>query len=908
MVPLIILILLVLPFSAHATTYYVATTGSNANNGTDETTPFATVAFCVSIMVAGDTCYVRGGSYNSGVIRFSRTGTASAPIVLSNYPGEKPRINFQSYDNLDRILIQNSAGVSKAMGWITIQGFELTGGHDGIKFHNLHDSIIRNNEIHDVGAMGILGNGGIRVLFERNIFHHNGRFASCDAGTTALCWHDHGIYAHGSNYTIRKNIFYWHQGYGITQNGSSTALYNPSHHAGTEYAGARNWIVESNTFAYSRTRGGHVVWGSLCSGTRIENNIYYENGVELASSGVQGVSCSSCSPSTGIQIRNNHFYGSGSGATVGIGPGFNADLVNSGNVINVSAPAFVNGGSNSLPASPDFRLTASAPVNIARVNEFTNNATLVVGAYKTVGTPTATITANKITVTLPMSTAVPVQNLSITGVSFSCTANVCPGSPAVSSVSRATGADGIAEIILSGITGNACVSHADPVTISFDSSTGSWTGNDNVGPAPGSHQKIFSFTSLSVTNQCTGTGPPPAPGTPHIHYKFDEGTGTNANDESANNLDCTFTNTPTWGSGKSGFGMVVAASSTQHCAVPWGNGVNPSTQSLTIFVPVYIAAGAENTTHYVVGPDHGTNQRAYICARSGTWRVSLQSTTCSATAASNLAVTAGWNVLTWVFDSSTDVSTLYKDTTAGTGGATSSYTSYTFASNWTLGKVASLTSTGGTYDEFKVFLSVASVSDLVDNFNGTTPPPSSGTLTQAAIQFQGVILDTAGSPVVVGPSVQTIEVPAGGGAVILFQVHCTNVDDCDPTSFKLVYANSVVPTTYQHVPDVETSAGTWMWGVTTDASLNSGTRATRLTGSCAVTDGTTQVTAAQIPSVDLPQDGCVVLAYIVRVGASAIGRTMEYRLLTESGLSLSGGYTQIARIKVVNPMASGIGF
>ena len=190
----------------------------------------------------------------------------------------------------------------------------------------------------------------------------------------------------------------------------------------------------------------------------------------------------------------------------------------------------------------------------------------------------------------------------------------------------------------------------------------------------------------------------------------------------------------------------------------------------------------------------------------------------------------------------------------------------------------------------------------------TEPAAPGGTLTQEAIQFQGVILDASSSPIVIGPSVQTIEVPAGGGAVVLFQVHCENISDCDETAFKLVYANSVAPTIYQQVPNVETADGTWMWGVTTEQNQNTGSRNARLTGSCAVTTGSTQVTSDQIPAVDLPQDGCTVLGYIVRVGSSTAGTTFEYRLITESGLELAGGYDQIARIKVVNPMASGIGF
>ncbi len=886
--------------SGHAATYYVATTGNNSNPGT-ETQPWQTVTFAVATMVAGDTTYVRGGTYTERRIRFGRSGTQSAPIKLLNYPGDNPIITCgPGATDADKPLIENTAGYNLPIGWITIEGFEIKDCWHGLKWHNLHDSIIRRNWIHDSIQSGVLATSGTRILFERNIISKN---ALLDTSPPM----GHGLYMNGSAYTIVNNILYDNHNSGIILNGSPTSFYNPAKHPSAEFANSYNWIIANNTIAYGRLGAAVNVWGSTCNNARIENNIIYENASQSSSSATQGVTFTSAS-CTGIQIRNNHFYASGSGGTVAIGAGATEGVhyTQSGNVVNVSPPAFVNAGAT-LPSSPDFRLTASAPVNIARTNEFPNNSTNVVGAFKTVATPTAVIHGNKIVLTFPMNTAVPMQNLSSAGVSFSCTANVCPGSPVVSSVSRAVGTDSNVEIVLSGITSDACLSHADPVTVSYAAASGLWTGNDNIGVYPGLHQKIFSITNLAVTNACTGTGSTGYPAGYHIYYKFNEGTGTNANDESANNLDCTLTNSASWGSGKSGSALSVANGTQQYCAVPWGNGVNPSTQSMTIFMPVYIEAGAENALHYIGGPDLGTNQRAYVCGENGIWKVSIQATSCQSTATSNLAVTAGWNVLTLRFDSGTDIATLYKGAVAGTGGAAVAYTSFTFASDFKIGKLhTNAVKNKYLFDDFLVYLSLESPATLAAAFDAA-PPPLAETFAQAAVQCQGVILDSAGSPIVVGPSVQVIEVPTGGGAVLLFQVHCTNVADCAQTAFKLVYAKNGAGV-WQQVPDTETADGTWMWGVTTEANLNNGLRSTRLTGSCAMTTGSTQVTAAQIPSVDLPQDGCTVLAYIVRVNGAPGQDYFDYKLRTEANLDFTGGYTQTARVRVVNPMASGIGF
>lgn len=899
MVAIIALLLLLLPIGANATTYYVATTGSNSNDGLSESTPYLTIQKCVDMMVAGDTCNVGGGTYSATGVRFNVSGSSGSPITLQAKAGSVPILSCTGTTlEANSILIMTPTTATTSyrtpIGWINISGFEITNCHDGIKWYNFHDGIISNLTIHDNVNQGILGNGSSRVTILQNKIYHNGPHATSPSDFRA-----HGLYINGSNIVVRKNVIYDSTGFGIQLDGTKSYIPGGTY-ASAEFAESPNWIIESNTIAYNQNRGAIVLWGGNADGARIENNIFYENNDNNPSGDAQGISYFSATGSTGVLIRNNHSYGTGATAfTVGTAP---ADVTLSGNVINVSAPAFVNGGTNSLPASPDFRLTASAPVDICRTNEFTNNSTCVVGAYKTVATPTAAITANKITVTLPMSTAVPVQNLSTAGVSVGCTGSACPGSPTVSNVSLEVNTDTQVGITISGITGNACEAANQTWTVSYTTASGTWTTNDNIGTYPGSHQTIFSFTSLAVTNNCTGTGPTGYPAGYYIHYKFDEGTGTSANDESANNLDGTLTNSPTWAAGKTGYGVVMTGNDTKHVAIPYGSGVNPSTQSLTIAFGVYVDSGMESLTRGYFGSPLGTNQRFYISTASGTWRMGVQSN--AAASAGSIAVTSGWHSVCMVADSGSDVATLYIDGVAST--ATISYTSFTLSGNFQLGRIGDVsTGASATYDDLLIYQSVQSCADISTAFHAD-PPAIAGALDQVAIQFQGVILDTAGSSIVIGSAVQSIEVPASGGVVLLFQIHCTNVSNCDPTAFKLVYAKNGSSTWIQ-VPDIETADGTWMWGITTDTNLNNGTRSTRLTGSCTMTTGATQVTSAQTPSVDLPQDGCTVQAYIVRVGSTQAGNYFDYKLRTEADADLTT-VTQTARVRVVNPMASGIGF
>lgn len=339
---------------AHAETYYVATTGSNSNPGT-ENKPFRTIAFAVDTMIAGDTTYVRGGTYNEGLIHFKKTGTQTAQIKLLNYPGESPIIHCINPASLHRINFANGTNHRLPIGWITVEGFEIRNCYAAFRYFNVHDSTFRRNWIHDNTTQGILGYG-TRIVIDRNIVNHNGAFATNPNSTQT-----HGIYLNGTAITITNNLIYDNLGYGIQMNAASSSQYNPNQHAAPEFAVSHDWIVANNTLAYSKNRAGMVVWGSTCLNARIENNIFYENAVSLANSAPQGIDFVSATCSS-VRIRNNHFFASGSGGMAALGSRATEGVhyMQSGNIVNVSDPAFVNAPAE-LPASPNFSLTARSP-------------------------------------------------------------------------------------------------------------------------------------------------------------------------------------------------------------------------------------------------------------------------------------------------------------------------------------------------------------------------------------------------------------------------------------------------------------------------------------------------------------------------------------------------------------------
>ncbi|MGV8083352.1 MAG: DUF1565 domain-containing protein [Coriobacteriia bacterium] len=97
-----------------ASAYYVSPSGSDTNAGT-LASPWRTVQKAANTAKAGDTVYVRAGTYSERVT-VSGSGTASAPILLRGYEGERPLV---------------TQGFALTGSYITVQQFEITPGYQG---------------------------------------------------------------------------------------------------------------------------------------------------------------------------------------------------------------------------------------------------------------------------------------------------------------------------------------------------------------------------------------------------------------------------------------------------------------------------------------------------------------------------------------------------------------------------------------------------------------------------------------------------------------------------------------------------------------------------------------------------------------------------------------------------------
>jgi len=895
MVPLVVAVLWLgslLSSSVYAATYYVSTAGSNSNNGLSEATAWGTIAYGVSQMVAGDTTYVMNGTYNEGVILFDTSGTQAAPITLINYPGHSPKIVFIDPNAVHRILIQNAAGSNVEIGWITIEGLEISNGYDGIKYYNLHDSTIRRNWIHDSLNQGILGTG-TRMLIDRNIISHNGGFAEC-ATTPSTCNKDHGIYAYGKAYTVTNNLIYDNLAVGIQQTGSSA--YNSNTHASPDYADSSDWIIVHNTIAYQSYGSAINLWGTKTNNTRIENNIFYENAQQLTGPG-QGIRFTG-GAGTGIVIDNNHVYATTPGRTVFLSDGATegVNYTQSGNVVNVSSPALINAPST-VPVSPDFRLTSTSPaINVGKnIGSSFCGAAPDAGAFELCSPSQATINNRFLDVTIPTPFA-PIQAASgQTGWSVGCSPSC--GTLTIATVTTLAGAPTTVRLDISGLAGGACTVD-QTFTVSYSSTTGTLTDSILVGPYSGVfNQAVYSFTSFAVTNQCGAGGGGTPPTGPKLVYDLDG----NATDSSGNGLNGTVSG-GAFIAAKFSQGWSVTAS-TDTITWGWGSGINPSTQSFTVCAGVWIPPGSTNLNRILWGSTLGTDQRTYLSINGGTFRQGVQ--TSSDTTGSEFVVDEGWNHICQVFNATTDTATIYKNGVAsGVAGGNKTYTSYTLASTPVIGSPFSTSLIGVIYDNFLVYDSVPDIGEIYASWQAPSGSGSPACYAQTQHRWEAIDTDAANNPIVLRSTNNTsIKVVENGAVALVVQIDCTGSNG-SALAVLPYYDKDGDGTFNLSVPAVLGVDGISFWGDTVRTTLNDGATSGAIAGSLTPVSGVTVLKPFPSTALALLQNQSTTHRFIFRVGPIA-GHTRAIKLKTDTGTPLSSYTPTIgATIEVISAQAA----
>jgi len=267
-----------------ATTYYVSWNGNDKNSGSTSA-PFITIQKAADIVNAGDTVYVRAGTYGGFQIH-QKNGASSAWIVFKPYPGETVTIDVYANNYSSSF---HSIDVA-ASSYIEINGFKITNsdpkcdsqvfaeysqmyGRDGIKvdvINGVYSSYIKiyNNTIYHIGSHGILSTPeSSHVEIIGNTIYNTG-----------LSHRGYCMYLEGTHYTVAKNIMHNCYGHALhIYSGYSqqpqyfivekNKIYNTGH---TNYgAGFEEYGPDGKI-----NGDGILLWGT---DSTVQNNIVYGN-------------------------------------------------------------------------------------------------------------------------------------------------------------------------------------------------------------------------------------------------------------------------------------------------------------------------------------------------------------------------------------------------------------------------------------------------------------------------------------------------------------------------------------------------------------------------------------------------------------------------------------------------------
>jgi len=268
--PLFWLALFATTTSLSATTYFVATNGSDGNAGTRDA-PFLSLQQGVNMAGPGDTVVVRDGTYGPGgaATGGDDSSNSASAVVLVNSGAPSAWINIKAENKWGAVLdcqMQCDSYINlRNSSYVSIQNFVITRGYkEGIHSNDsAHHIALRGNRIEYIANRSTattLGLSGIYTsanshdfLVDGNIFH--------DIGRTDQNRLDHAMYLHGSNFTITNNIFY-----------------NIPHGWSIQAAdGLSNVLIANNTFAFPNGNGqdGQIMLWNAQSNLYILNNIFY---------------------------------------------------------------------------------------------------------------------------------------------------------------------------------------------------------------------------------------------------------------------------------------------------------------------------------------------------------------------------------------------------------------------------------------------------------------------------------------------------------------------------------------------------------------------------------------------------------------------------------------------------------
>jgi len=305
---IVFICLLIVSIGVSATTYYVSTTGSDSNPGTN-ISEWLTLNKATSTAVAGDIVI-----FKSGVYSYTYSGGTMADMVRSGT--SDAYITYRSQTPHGAILDGgNSASfcMSVSGSYLNIEGFEIrwfaataiatpygsTNSYVNLRGLWIHDCgrvcIAEGSEGYQTGRGATYFHNLSHVIVERCTFNDIGRLSPAEGCSTAtgMLAFDHALYLSGCSYfTIQNNVFY------NINRGFALQLYGETF-TDDHISFINNTCVDGNP----QHPAGHVILWSNVSNILIADNIFKGHGYYAIQIFQDGYS------SSNVIVRNNTTFG-----------------------------------------------------------------------------------------------------------------------------------------------------------------------------------------------------------------------------------------------------------------------------------------------------------------------------------------------------------------------------------------------------------------------------------------------------------------------------------------------------------------------------------------------------------------------------------------------------------------------
>jgi len=381
-----------LPAQAAGASYYVdkAMSGCSDSGSGTASTPFCTIAKGVAKLAAGDTLYIGNGTY-AETIKPAVSGTASAPVTITAWPGKKPQVGTgvangaylsdRSYITVSDLLVSGTTGPGiyvSGGGHDSVLGNEVTKAGQpaqgliaqGIRISSSANDLVRGNYTHDNSDHGIYLNGsttGTTVAYNTSTNNAEGYRRNANGinvvapGNTILgnITHDNedsgiNFYPGGNNNLATLNVTYNNGDHGIDDYNvtGGRLIGNTVYHnctTGINVEGTSgSYVVEDNIavdnavypaykgISCSRRTGNIGIWDSAPPTTTVEHNLVWltKSGTMYAWAGTRYTSLSAMQAASGQEkhgIQADPKFVNASSGNLAIGAGSPAiDRGNSG--------------------------------------------------------------------------------------------------------------------------------------------------------------------------------------------------------------------------------------------------------------------------------------------------------------------------------------------------------------------------------------------------------------------------------------------------------------------------------------------------------------------------------------------------------------------------------------------------